>query len=101
MVARRTGDPELGGFRPLTITDIRSWPGFKDYSDINNPKLDLTDSDPELYRLKQQVKRKMPTAQFMCVEKNCKLRKGIARHWYNRSGAEKHQRKSGHVIVRI
>ena len=104
MMESRIGDPELGGFRPLTRDDIHSWQQLWPSLNTKYPTANTTvknDDDTWLAHRTRQVKAQMSSARFMCSVRGCSQNDGIARHWHHRWKAERHQRMTDHIFIQI
>jgi hypothetical protein len=67
------------------------------------PKVEVVrnDWDTWLSHRIRQVKDQRRDAQYMCSDRRCSQRDGIARWWYHQYRAEYHQRRTGHRVIEI
>lgn len=100
-MSNHIGDPELGGFRPLTVALLDSMPAAPKLVPVAlAPAHTIDQLSVEQHALVKRVKSRMSSARYMCVE--CCMDKGrIPSHWYWEWKAELHEVIYHHKVVRI
>jgi hypothetical protein len=102
-LSNHIGDPDLGGFRPLTVALLDSMPATPELAPVTPApahRKDLLSAEQNAEA--KRVKDRMPRARFMCIEPGCCMDRGqIASYWYWDWKAELHALFTHHRVVRI
>lgn len=87
-----TGDPEVGGHRPLTGADVDAY--LMHQRQKSEPNY-LSDLAPAIARVREVA----PGARAMCIRVGCTQGDGVQRHFF--TSGEQHGSMPGHRVIPI